>query len=60
MGKKYLKPLHVNDLCPRGWAWVIGDCCCAPDEGDCNDCKEPLAPIMIDGDGATWMREVTA
>ncbi len=44
--KKYLKPLNVNDLCPRGWAWVIGDCNCAPDEGDCNDCAEPLAPIM--------------
>jgi len=44
--KEYLKPLNVNDLCPRGWAWLIGDCSCAPDEGDCNDCAEPLAPIM--------------
>jgi len=44
--KEYLKPLNVNDLCPRGWAWLIGDCNFAPDEGDCNDCTEPLAPIM--------------
>ncbi|GAH52425.1 unnamed protein product, partial [marine sediment metagenome] len=38
--------MNPNKLCPKGWAWLIGDCDFTPDEGDCNDCEEPLAPIM--------------
>ena len=34
---------ELLSLCPKGWAWCVGDC----DFGqDCDNCEEPLAPIM--------------
>jgi len=35
--------LDPNDLCPRGWVWLIGSC----DFGqDCLRCTEDLAPLL--------------
>ena len=33
---------ELLSLCPKGWAWLVGDC----DEGvDCDDCRLAYAPI---------------
>ena len=32
-------------LCPKGYAWLVGDC---DFDGDCNNCQVPDAPIKSD------------
>lgn len=36
--------MDPNKLCPKGWAWLIGNCGFISGGGDCDDCGEPLAP----------------
>ena len=33
---------QLLSLCPKGWAWLVGDC---DFSGDCEHCDEPMAPI---------------
>ena len=33
---------QMLSLCPKGWAWLVGDC---DFSGDCEHCDEPMAPI---------------
>ena len=44
-----LKDEHdrLLSLCPKGWAWLVGDCDFAPDWGGCEYCQEALAPILV-------------
>ena len=35
--------MNTNKLCPKGWAWCVGDC----DFGqDCDHCTREKAPMM--------------
>lgn len=38
---------ELQSLCPKGWAWMVGDCDFG---GDCDNCQEPDAPIDYTGE----------
>jgi len=51
MGQDTESQMDPNELCPKGWAWCIGDCDFRPDNGNCDDCGESLAPCMKEANG---------